>query len=150
MPYGHRNQWHSDSSYYQKCSSLIHANLHVQVAEYDLYKVLNRSYKHNTATTLITSTTKTSVSAEGDSTTMFEPDGPVVPTTTVSDFTLPSNKAYPWGGNGPLFRRPNTTATDSENLAVRQPGGWWLRWKRHFDRSRSSAKDRGADVTHET
>ncbi|KAF4426412.1 hypothetical protein CFRS1_v009896 [Colletotrichum fructicola] len=104
----------------------------------------------NTATTLITSTTKTSVSAEGDSTTMFEPDGPVVPTTTVSDFTLPSNKAYPWGGNGPLFRRPNTTATDSENVAVRQPGGWWLRWKRHFDRSRSSAKDRGADVTHET
>ncbi|KAF5511993.1 hypothetical protein CGCA056_v012534 [Colletotrichum aenigma] len=150
MPYCHRNQWHGDPSYYQKCSGLIHANLHVQVAEHDLYKALNRCYKHNTATTLITSTTKASVSAEGDSTTMFEPDGPVVPTTTVSDFTLPSNKAYPWGGNGPLFRRPNTTATDSEEVPVRQPGGWWLRWKRHFDRSRSSAKDRGADVTHET
>ncbi|KAF3802169.1 hypothetical protein GCG54_00012415 [Colletotrichum gloeosporioides] len=94
----------------------------------------------NTATTLLTATTKASVSVEGDSTTMFEPDGPVVPTTTVSDFTLPSNKAYPWGGNGPLFRRPNTTASDSEEMPVRQPGGWWLRWKRHFDRSRSRAK----------
>ncbi|KAJ0267868.1 hypothetical protein COL940_013945 [Colletotrichum noveboracense] len=47
MSYGHRNQWHSDSSYYQKCSSLIHANLHVQVAEHDLYKALNRRYKQN-------------------------------------------------------------------------------------------------------
>ncbi|KAI8243664.1 hypothetical protein K4K53_003383 [Colletotrichum sp. SAR 10_77] len=81
----------------------------------------NRTSSNN-ATTLITSTTKTSVSAEGDGTTMFEPDGPVVPTTTVSDFTLPSNKAYPWGGNGPLFRRPNTTASDSEEVPVRQPG----------------------------
>ncbi|KAF4819838.1 hypothetical protein CGCTS75_v011485 [Colletotrichum tropicale] len=104
----------------------------------------------NTATTLLTSTTKTSVSAEGDGTTMFEPDGPVVPTTTVNDFTLPSNKAYPWGGNGPLFRRPNTTAIDSEEVSVRQSSGWWLRWKRYFDRSRSSAKDSEADVTHET
>ncbi|KAI8195647.1 hypothetical protein KHU50_010753 [Colletotrichum sp. SAR 10_65] len=104
----------------------------------------------NTATTLLTSTTKTSVSAEGDGTTMFEPDGPVVPTTTVSDFTLPSNKAYPWGGNGPLFRRPNTTASDSEEVPVRQPGGWWLRWKRHFDRSRSGAKESEAGGTYDS
>ncbi|KAF0318914.1 hypothetical protein GQ607_013873 [Colletotrichum asianum] len=104
----------------------------------------------NTATTLITSTTKTSVSIEGDSTTMFEGDGPVVLTTTVSDFTLPSNKAYPWGGNGPLFRRPNTTASDSEEVPVRQPGGWWLRWKRHFDRSRSGPKESEAGGTYDS
>ncbi|EQB44902.1 hypothetical protein CGLO_16301 [Colletotrichum gloeosporioides Cg-14] len=126
MPYGHCNQWDKSST-----------------------GATNRT-SSNTATTLLTSTTKASVSVEGDSTTMLEPDGPVVPTTTVSDFTLPSNEAYPWGGNGPLFRRPNTTATDSEEVPVRQPDGWWLRWKRHFDRSRPRAKESEADVTHET
>ncbi|KAJ4999447.1 hypothetical protein K4K48_004074 [Colletotrichum sp. SAR 10_66] len=47
MPYGHCNQWDGDSSNYQKCSGLIHANLHVQVAEHNLYKALNRSHKQN-------------------------------------------------------------------------------------------------------
>ncbi|KAI8162076.1 hypothetical protein K4K49_006849 [Colletotrichum sp. SAR 10_70] len=47
MPYGHRYQWHSNPSHYQKCSSLIHTYLHVQVAEHNLYKALNRSYKQN-------------------------------------------------------------------------------------------------------
>ncbi|KAJ0355772.1 hypothetical protein COL154_011257 [Colletotrichum chrysophilum] len=105
MPYGHRNQWHISSM--PTCTSKWQNTTFTKSST----GATNRT-SSNTATTLITSTTKTSVSAEGDSTTMFEPDGPVVPTTTVSDFTLPSNKAYPWGGNGPLFRRPNTTATD--------------------------------------
>ncbi|KAI8275835.1 hypothetical protein K4K60_008288 [Colletotrichum sp. SAR11_57] len=91
------------SVYLGQHNGLIHANLHVQVAEYDLYKVLNRSYKQNFQ------------QHRHDSHHINDQD-------FVSDFTLPSNKAYPWGGNGPLFRRPNTTATDSENVAVRQPG----------------------------
>ncbi|KAI8244035.1 hypothetical protein K4K55_006375 [Colletotrichum sp. SAR 10_96] len=110
MPYGHLSSMPTCTSKWQNTTSTKPST-----------GATNRT-SSNTATTLLTSTTKASVSAEGDSTTMFEPDVPVMPTTTVSDFTLPSNKAYPWGGNGPLFRRPNTTATDSENIAVRQPG----------------------------
>ncbi|KAI8308274.1 hypothetical protein K4K61_002832 [Colletotrichum sp. SAR11_59] len=131
MPYGHRNQWHSNPSHHQKCSSLIHANLHVQVAEHDLYKALNRSYK------------QTFQQHRHNSHHINDQD-------FVSDFTLPSNKAYPWGGNGPLFRRPNTTASDSEEVPVRQPGGWWLRWKRHFDRSRSGPKESEAGGTYDS
>ncbi|TDZ18262.1 hypothetical protein Cob_v008877 [Colletotrichum orbiculare MAFF 240422] len=99
----------------------------------------NRTSSADLTTFLTSTASRSDFTDEGTSVVLRTvKDGLPAPTTTVSAVPLPSNRAYPWGGVGPLFRHHNMTdggAVDRANAPHTQVrGAWWGRWEKHSDR----------------
>ncbi|KAF6811947.1 hypothetical protein CSOJ01_05385 [Colletotrichum sojae] len=108
--------------------------------------IINRT---SSATTFLTSTRSDPASLENGGE-VFETAEAGVPTTTYSAAPLPSNKAYPWGGVGPLFRHHNMTDVGNDGstdrpVAQEKNDAWWARWKAHVNRLQSGAAEDDAD-----